>query len=121
MIRVMFETDCIRFVNGGQTVLTMQEEETDAGFILKLNGELRSDVAHDVYDEMIALLTVGANIIVDFRDVTYITATTQDIFRRVQIKSDELGKGSLTLCHLPPKILAEFESTGTSELLMIED
>ena len=121
MIQTIFDTDCLRFVDGDRTVLTMQEEEIEGGFILKLSGELRSDVAHDVYDEMVALITVGMDIIVDFEGVTYITATTQDIFRRVQIKSDELGKGSLTLCHLPRKILAEFESTGASELLMIED
>ena len=120
MICRKIEGDSICFFDSSSNFLTIQEEEKEDSVLLTIAGELRSDVAHDLLDELIALATVGVNIRVDFGKVTYITPTVQHVFLRVQQKMDSMGKGTLTLRNLSQTIYHEFESTGTSELLMIE-
>ena len=121
MLNRKIEGDSIVFDDGTTIVLTVEEKSTDQGILLLLNGQLRSEVAHDIQDELIALATVGVNIVVDFGKVTYISPTTQHSFLRVQQKMDTMGKGTLLLRKLPIEIFREFEKTGASELLLIEN
>lgn len=121
MLNRKYEEDSIIFSDGATHVLTMGEKAEENSVLITLDGQLRSDVAHDVQDELIALTTVGADVVVDFAKVTYISSTTQHIFLRAQQKMDSMGKGSLTLRNMPEAIYREFEKSGTSELLMIED
>ena len=121
MLDRKIEGNSIIFRNGSATVLTIEENETDNGIVMVLNGELRSDVAHELLDELTALATVGVSIVVDFAGVTYITSTILDVFLSVQQIMDSMHKGSMTLCKLPGEIFDEFERTGTAELLQIED
>ena len=120
MLNRRIEDDTIIFSEGANVFFSVEEKETDQGIQLVLSGEMRSNVAHDILDEMIALTTVGANILVDFGKVTYISPTAQHVFLRVQQKMDEMGKGMLTMAGLSDEIFQEFERTGASELLMIE-
>ena len=121
MLTRKIEGNSIIFKNGATTVLTINEEETDAGILMALNGELRGDVAHELSDELTALATVGVNVVVDFSQVTYITSTILDVFLTVQQLMDSMGKGALVLRKLPDDIYREFDRTGTSQLLNIED
>lgn len=121
MLNRRLEGNAIIFSSGSNPVLTIEEEETEQGILMKLNGELRSDVAHELSDELTALATVGVNIVVDFSGVTYITSTILDVFLSVQQAMDTMRRGNLMLRSLPAGILREFERTGTSELLMIEE
>lgn len=120
MLNRKIDGESIVYDDGTTVVLTIGEKSADQGIILSLNGQLRSELAHDIQDELVALATVGANIVVDFEKVTYISPTTQHIFLRVQQKMDTMGKGTLLLRKLPKEIFLEFEKTGASELLMIE-
>lgn len=121
MLNRKIEGNSIVFRNGSLTVLTIEESETDNGIVMALKGELRSDVAHELMDELTALATVGVGILVDFSGVTYITSTILDVFLSVQQLMDSIKKGSLVLCKMPSAIYQEFEKTGTAELLLIED
>lgn len=121
MLDRKIEGNAIVFKNGSAPVLTIEESETENGVLMVLKGELRSDVAHELADELTALATVGINIVVDFAEVTYITSTILDVFLTVQQLMDSMNKGTLALRKLPDDIYREFEKTGTSELLMIED
>lgn len=121
MLERKIEGNSIIFRNGPITVLSIDEIQTDSGITMTLKGELRSDVAHELLDELTALATVGVSIVVDFSDVTYITSTILDVFLTVQQLMDSMHKGALTLRKLPEEIYREFEKTGTSELLLIED
>lgn len=121
MLNRRIEGNTLILEEGATTVLTIEEQETDTGILMKLAGQLRSDVAHDIQDELIALTTVGANVEVDFEKVSYISSTTQHVFLRVQQKMDSMRRGSLLLRKMPDSIFREFERTGASELLMIDD
>lgn len=121
MLNRRIENNSIVFRNGSVVVLIIEETETDNGITMALRGELRSDVAHELLDELTALATVGISIMVDFSEVTYITPTILDVFLSVQQLMDSMQKGVLILRKLPAEIYSEFEKTGTSELLLIED
>ena len=120
MMERIISGDTVSFCNDGNCVLSITESEQEGKIVMMLKGELRSDLVHDFEDELIALTTVGANICVDLQGLTYLSSTAQYSFLRVQQKMDRLHKGSLTLCNLTDDIYKEFESTGVSELLMIE-
>lgn len=120
MLERILEGDSIIFRNGSVTVLTIAEKETDMGVDMQLQGELRSDVAHELADELTALATVGISVVVDFTGVTYITSTILDVFLSVQQLMDSMNKGSMVLKNMPTNVFQEFEKTGISELLLIE-
>lgn len=112
--------DSIVLTDGGMVVLTLQEAETDGKIVITLSGNVRSDTVHDFLDELIALATVGADLVVDFEKVSYLCAAGQQALLTVQQKMDTFGKGTLTLRNLPEAIYEDFLSTGSAELLMIE-
>ena len=120
MLIKKIEGDSIVFYDGDTAVLTVCEKEDDNLITLEMKGELRSDAAHEVQDELVALATVGINIIVDLSSVTYIAPTAQHIFLRTQQKIDSIGKGSLLLTGPAENVYREFEKSGLSELLMIK-
>lgn len=113
--------DCaIVFYNGAEQILKITEEETEYGILMAISGELRSETAHELLDELTALATVGVQVVVDMAEVTFITSTILDVFLTVQQTMDTMGKGALVLRKMPPQIYHQFEQTGTAELLMIE-
>lgn len=120
MLNRRIEEESIIFEEESAIVLSIEEKSTEQGILLMMSGQLRSELAHDIQDELVALATVGVNIIVDLEKVTYISPTTQHVFLRTQQKIDAMGKGSLLLRKLSNEIYREFENTGVSELLLIE-
>ena len=120
MVSRKIEDDVITYYDGAKAFAMISETETDEGILMTMMGALRSDIANDLLDELIAFTTVGANVFIDFEKVEYLSSTMQHVFLRVQQKMDAMGKGTLTLRKLPPNIYHEFEKTGASELLMIE-
>lgn len=115
------EGDTLILKDGEKEILAMGEAADGNAVTLTLRGMLRSDTLHDFQDELIALTTLGMDLIVDFAGVTYLSTACQQALLTVQQKMDSLGKGSLTLVKLPPNIYEEFEKTGASELLMIAE
>lgn len=113
--------DALILSDGTELVLTMKEVQDDAGVLVSLNGSLRSDTVHDFQDELVALATLGLDMRLDFSKITYLSYACMQALLVVQQKMDSMGRGSLTLIKIPPAILAEMESTGISELLVIED
>lgn len=118
--RVM-EGDTLILKDGEKEILAMAESADGNAATVALRGMLRSDTLHDFQDELIAMTTLGMDLVVDFSGVTYLSTACQQALLTVQQKMDSLGKGSLTLVKLPPNIYDEFEKTGASELLMIAD
>lgn len=120
MLSRKIEGENIVFTEGAAHVLTMTEKETDEGVVISLKGSLRSDVANDVLDELIAMTTVGADVFLEFQDVAYVAPSVQHSLLIVQQKMDSMKKGTLTLRKMPDEIYREFEKSGEADLLMIE-
>lgn len=109
------------YYEGNRCVFSIEEEEKDSIIQICLQGELRSELVHDFQDELVALATVGASILLNFGDLKYLSPSAQEALVRVQQKMDTLGVGELVLQHLPEEIYHEFEKTGAIELLMIQN
>jgi anti-anti-sigma factor len=112
--------DSIALFSGDNKILWIKESMENNEVQIQLGGQLISESAHEILDELMALVSVGVEIVVDFSDVQYISAACMKVFLEVQIKIDQVGKGNLKMIQLPANIADEFERTGTSELLWIE-
>ena len=111
----------IIFSDESKVVLSIEEKMQDKKILMSLAGELRSEVAHEIQDELVKLTTVGVSVTVDMSGVTYISPSVQQAFLNVQKKRDAMKKGALVLQGMSDEIYEEFDKTGTSDLLMIED
>ena len=104
----------------GKTILTVRETMANDEILVALDGALRSDMEHIFRDELVALMTVGKDVVLDCEKLTYIAGACQDALLYVQHMADSIRRGTLTLRHVPEDIYAEFERTNLHELLMIE-
>ena len=104
----------------GRTLVTVKETEEDGKILVSLAGSLRSDMESVFKDELIALMTVGRDVVLDCEELAYIAGACQDALLSVQQTADSINRGTLTLRCVPPAILREFEKSNLHELLMIE-
>ena len=104
----------------GEEILTVQEIISDREVLVNVSGSLRSDTEQFFQDELIALSTVGMDIIMDCKELKYIANACQLALLSVQQRMDGMGKGTLTLRNVPQDILKKKKKTNLHELLMIE-
>lgn len=119
---IKIEGDTILISDGGVPVMGMQEAVTDQerrAVLIMLGGAVRSDVSDCLEDELNAFVTLDADILIDTRQVSYVSVAAQQCFLRVQRYADRVGKGRLTLSIPDDKLYAQFEETGITELLQI--
>ncbi len=115
-----YDDDSWSLIENGRTLLTVKEAEEGGKILISLSGCLRSDMEQMFKDELIALMTVGEDVILDCKDLQYIASTCQDALLSTQQTADSLNRGTLTLQNVPKTILEEFQKTNLHELLMIE-
>lgn len=119
-LKRIYSQDAWSLCDGDEVIVTVKESMEGNVVLVQVNGSLRSDTEHPFQDELIALSTVGKDIVVDCRDLRYMANACQIALLTVQQRMDSMKKGSLTLRNLPPEIYADFEKTNLHELLMIE-
>ena len=115
-----FEQDAWSVSENGKTILTVRETEENGTITVCLSGALRSDTEHMFKDELVALMSVGMNVVLDCGELEYIASACQDALLSVQQMADSMGWGSLTLRKVPPAIFSELKRSNLHELLMIE-
>lgn len=115
-----YAKDSWSLCENGQVIVTIKETIENNTVRVVISGSLRSDTEHYFQDELIALSTVGKDIVVDCKELQYMANSCQLALLNVQQKMDSMNRGSLTLCNVPPSIYADFEKTNLHELLMIE-
>lgn len=115
-----YNQDSWSLIDNGNTVVTIKETVEENTVRVQIFGSLRSDTEHFFQDELIALSTVGKDIVVDCKEIQYMANACQLALLNVQQKMDSMNRGSLTLCNVPAAIYADFEKTNLHELLMIE-
>lgn len=119
-LKRIYAQDSWSLCDDGQTIVTVKETIEENTVRILVSGSLRSDTEHYFQDELIALSTVGKDIIIDCKDIQYMANSCQLALLNVQQKMDSMNRGSLTLCNVPPAIYSDFEKTNLHELLMIE-
>lgn len=114
------DEDKMSFYDGDEKVLWIEEFPKENSVVeVVVGGELRSETVHDFDDEMKALVSVGMNLTLDFKDVSYISNTYVDSLVSIQT-AIEKHDNRMTIRNLKPEIQQIFLKTGAYDLLMIE-
>lgn len=116
----VYQGETWSLTENGETILTVKETGEKNEICLKVTGSLRSDTEHWFQDELVALSTMGIDIVVDCEKLEYIANACQIALLSVQKRIDKMGRGSLTLRNVPDRIYDDFKKTNLHELLMIE-
>ncbi len=121
MLTRKIQDDTMLFYDGEKLVLSAEELETDGGILIKLKGELRSEAAHHIQDELDAFTTVGVRVNLDFGEVSFISPSVLNALLNSQQLIDHFRRGEIVLKNIPDAVYREMDETGITELLMIED
>ena len=121
MLTRKMQGDSMLFYEGDTLVLTVEETDLDDGVLMKLIGALKSEATHHIQDELDAFTTVGVKVIIDFKDVTFVSASVLYALLNAQQLVDYFRKGEIILRNISDSIYQEMDSTGITELLMIEE
>lgn len=109
------------FYEGNTLVLAVVETDLDGGILMALQGELRSELAHHIQDALDAFTTVGVKVTVDFKNVTFVSASALNALLISQQLIDSLRQGQIVLRNIPDATYRKMDEIGLTELLMIED
>lgn len=120
MIRRIIDEDTMFFYDGDALILTVHELDYNDGIRMVLNGQLRSDTAHFIQNELDAFTTVGMKVWLDFKEVTFAAPSFLSALLNAQQLVDFFRKGEIILNNIPDPIYQEMDETGMTELLMIE-
>jgi anti-anti-sigma factor len=113
------EEDTIFFTEGDQTILWMKENLKDDTVEISIGGALRSEATHAFSDELLALVSVGLNLVLDFAEVTYISVAYMKALLKIELAIEKKGQ-VMRLIHLSETVKKVFEETGAWDLLLIE-
>ena len=113
--------DCVCLMDRDKVVLHIQETIQDNAANIVLEGDLRSDTAHALGDELKTLALLNHNLSVDFQKVSGLSTSCCQAFLSTQQTIDNNEKGSMKLIRIPAAILEKMGATGLTALLQIEN
>lgn len=105
--------------NNGDFKLGISTKNDNNSSLIKVSGELSSDVSHDFEDELMAVVTVSDNIDLDLSDVTKISSVALRALLSAQQVIDEKDNASLRLLNMKKEVLSFFEEKGFDDLFII--
>lgn len=109
------------FYDDDTLVLTVDEPDCDGGILMVLKGQLRSDTAHFIQNELDAFTTGGIKVWLDFKEVTFAAPSFIKSLLDAQQLVDFFRKGQIVLRNIPDFLYDEMDESGITELLMIEE
>lgn len=115
----LYQEDQIAFVKDGAEIARICEMLTDDTVEIALFGAFSSELANDLFDELMALITVGKGIEMNLGGVTHISPTVNRIFLEIEKKLEVSGK-IMRMTHVPELIYREFRRNGMYELFEME-
>lgn len=121
MITRKIDGDCMTFYDGDALILTVEELDCSDGVLMTLKGQLRSDIAHFIQNELDAFTSIGVRVWLDFKEVTFVAPSFLAALLNAQQLVDFFRKGEITIKNIPNAIYQEMDETGITELLMIEE
>ncbi|MBQ6999494.1 MAG: hypothetical protein IJN67_00435 [Oscillospiraceae bacterium] len=121
MLTRKIQDDAMLFYEGDHLILTVNETEVDGGILMSLKGDLKSETAYHIQDELDAFTTVGMKVTIDFKEVVFAAPSVLNALLNSQQLIDFFRKGEIVLKNIPGTIYQEMDDTGITELLMIEE
>ncbi|MBQ2948418.1 MAG: STAS domain-containing protein [Clostridia bacterium] len=87
--------------------------------VMKLSGSVNSDTKIDLEDEILAFISMGKHVLIDFEQLEYIASTAQSMLMKIQSEyADRIGV-NLEICHVPKKLYEQFRSSRMDTQLRI--
>lgn len=114
------EGNKIAFFANGAEFFSYTEALDGDKIAIAVKGELRSEAAVALQDEMMGLINFGKKLEINMAELNYISSAGQQAFLQVQCAIDKGAHSELCIIKTPDAIFQEFKKTGTSELLDIE-
>ena len=121
MLTRKMQGDSMLFYDGENLILTIEETEVDGGILMTLKGDLRSETATHIQDELDAFTTVGVKVTIDFKEVTFLAPSVLNALLNSQQLIDFFRHGEIILRNVSDAVYQEMDETGITELLIIED
>lgn len=115
----IYQTDGILFQKDGVEVAKIQEVIGDELVCMTLSGSFSSDIANDLLDEMMALISVGKGIELNLAEVLHFAPTVNRVLLAVENRLEESGK-IMRMVHVPESIYQSFRKSGMHELFEME-
>ena len=104
MLTRKMDGDTMLFYKDDKMVLSVEETDQDGGILMKLRGELLSECAQPIQDELEALISVGLKVVIDFAGVEYVSAASMNAMLDSQHLADFFRRGELILRGLPDEV-----------------
>lgn len=102
-------------------VLSMLEKKENGFIVVEVSGDINNEVAHEFEDEIMALISVFDKVKIDMGNVTYIASLAMKALLSVQQIIDEKENSEFVLTNLSENVRENFELSGLSDVLYIEE
>lgn len=112
--------DKITISDGDKVVCWIQESIADSKANLSLGGQLVSDTAYVLWDELNALISVGCALSLDLHEVSYISNSHLKAIRQAQRSADQ-KKLRLILQKPSAAVYKALDDAGARMLFDIEE
>lgn len=118
MIRRVMNNNVLEIYEDETLVMSLSETIKDGGMSVRISGAIKSTVAHELEDELMAAVSFCRSISVDMSQVTMISGNALRSLLTVQRVADE-SDISLVIESPSDEVLAVFDESGFSDLLEI--
>ena len=102
----------------GKTIVILKEILQGKELTIELNGSLTSDSTHDFEDEIVAFSIMCERIILDFKELTYISNSIIKILLQLEHMM-EAKDGELIIKNMGDKVRTSFEEMGLEDVFYI--
>lgn len=109
------------FDNNENVIMTLEERVNDNIFDIKVCGEIRNEVAHELEDEIMAALSVCKIIELDMSKTTYIASLTLKSLLSIQQIIDTMDDARLVFYNLSSQVKDVFEDAGFLDIFCVEE
>lgn len=117
----IIQEDVICLVDGNREVLKMEEHYEDGSVTVKITGSMSSDTVYELQDELRSFAVMGLDLALDLSGVDYICPSCQELLLALQNTMENRSNKNLSLIKLNQYLRDEFERTGLSQMLLIEE
>lgn len=118
MIRRVMNNNVLEIYEDEALVMSLSETIKDGGMSVHISGAIKSTVAHELEDELMAAVSFCRAISVNMSQVTFISGNALRSLLTVQRVADE-SNISLVIESPSDEVLAVFDESGFSDLLEI--
>ena len=116
MIRRVMNNNALEIYEDDTLVMTLSERIKDGEMSVHISGAIKSTVAHELEDELMAAVSFCRAISVNMSQVTFISGNALRSLLTVQRVADE-SDIALVIEYPSDEVMAVFDESGFSDLL----